>query len=438
MHRRRVVALSVVCVLGAGIGWLVVSATAGTLTGGRSPTNVTTPPGPAQLPSLVPIVPLETTFPGTLAPLPISAMGQSAVFVRGVGLMGASAHEPSVPIASVTKVMTAVLVLHDHPLGDGSGPTFTMTAADHSAWIHDSSNDDSNLDVVAGEHLTERQLLEALMIPSADNIADYLARWDAGSIPAFVKKMNALAAKLGMKHTHYADASGLNPDTRSTATDQATLGAYAMGIPGMVSIVDHPTMYFPVEGAVINYNPVVGQDGVIGLKSGFTSAAQGCLVTAARRTIGGHSVLIVSATLTQVLGLPEAGQLDLQLLNAASSALEARPVLRNGQPVAEVVAGWTHARPTIVVAGDPATVVGWAGLRVRTVVIASVRATMSANGWTTGAPMALVKVSTPGGLQSFAFGSIDGHLRPAPAGWSSSYPSGAASGPDSTSSSASS
>jgi D-alanyl-D-alanine carboxypeptidase len=244
-----------------------------------------------------------------------------------------------------------------------------------------------------------------------------------------VKKMNALAAKLGMKHTHYADASGLNPGSRSTAMDQATLGAYAMGIPGLVSIVDHPTMFFPVEGTVMNYNPVVGLDGVIGLKSGFTSAAQGCLVTAARRTIGGHSVLIVSATLTQVLGLPEAGQLDLQLLNAATSALEARPILHTGQPVAKVVAGWTHERPTVVVAGDPATVVGWAGLKVKTVVTPSVRAALGPKGWTTGTPMALVEVSTPGGLQSFAFGTIDRHLRPAPPGWSPSSGSGSVSSP---------
>src|ERR1035441_5651964 len=111
-------------------------------------------------------------------------------------------------MASVTKVMTAVIVLQDHPLGNGSGRSFTMTAADHAAWIAAIENGDSTLDVVAGERLTERQLLEALLIPSADTIADCLARWDAGSIPAFVRKMNAMAAKLRLAHPHYADASG--------------------------------------------------------------------------------------------------------------------------------------------------------------------------------------------------------------------------------------
>src|ERR1022692_2129589 len=103
-----------------------------------------------------------------------------------------------------------------------------MTAADHAAWIRDVEEGDSSLEVVAGERLTERQLLEGLMIPSACNIADYLARWDAGSVAAFVRKMNATATALGLRHTHYADASGLrhthyadasglSPGSRSTA-----------------------------------------------------------------------------------------------------------------------------------------------------------------------------------------------------------------------------
>jgi len=333
-------------------------------------------------------------------------------------------------MASVTKVMTAILVLRDHPLiGNGSGPTFVMTAADHAAWIHDSMNDDSNLEVVAGERLTERQLLEALMIPSADNIADYLGRWDAhGSLAAFVARMNAMARRLGLRHTHYADASGLSPDSRSTAVDQAILGAYAMDVPGMISIVDHPTMTFPLEGAVLNYNPVVGQDGVIGLKSGWTSAAEGCLVTAARRTVGGRNVLVLSSTLSQVFGLPAAGQVDLQLLDAATSALEVRQVLRPGEPVAAVEAGWTQDERKVVI-GGPASVVGWAGLFVRTVLKPSVPVEPGArHGWKAGTVMATVEVSTPGGLQSQAVATLDRFLPPAPPGWSPSSTTAVATG----------
>jgi D-alanyl-D-alanine carboxypeptidase (penicillin-binding protein 5/6) len=316
----------------------------------------------------------------------------------------------------VTKVMAAVVVLEDHPLGHGSGPTFTMTAADHAAWIRAVEAGDSSLEVVAGERLTERQLLEGLMIPSACNIADYLAVWDAGSIAAFVRKMNAMAAALGLAHTHYADASGLSPYSRSTAIDQAVLGAYAMSVPGMVSIVDHAVVEFPT-GPVGGYNPAIGQDGVIGLKSGFTDAAQICLVTAARRSVGGHSVLVVSSTLGQPSSLEWAAEIDLQLLDAATSDLRSRPLLRAYQPVARVVAGWSRERPVAVVT-VPVTVVGWAGLPVRTVVKASIPVKPArGRGWKSGTPVADVEVLTPAGVQSVTPAKLSLFLSAAPPGW---------------------
>jgi D-alanyl-D-alanine carboxypeptidase (penicillin-binding protein 5/6) len=400
-----------------GVGWAAIGA------GSGSPKDLvradpTTRQGAAYRPSLVPVVPEWTSFGGTPVPMPIPSTGQSAVMVQGVGFLGATPDEKPVPMASVTKVMTAVIVLQDHPLGHGSGPTFTMTAADNSAYVFAATHDDSNLEVVPGERLNERQLLEALMIPSADNIADFLARWDAGSIPAFVKKMNAMARKLGLTGTTYADASGVDPASQSTAIDQAMLGAYAMDVPGMISVEDHPTMTFPVEGTVVNYNPVVGQDGVIGLKSGFTSAAQGCLVTAARRPVGGRSVLVVSSTLGQPFNLPEEGNIDLQLLNAASSVLEARPLLDTGQTVAKVVAGWSRAAGTAVVVGDPVEVVGWPGLAVKTIVRPAVPAVPgSMGGWRRGTAVAAVEVWAPGGLDALAFASLNHYLSLAPRGW---------------------
>ena len=276
-------------------------------------------------------------------------------------------------MASVTKVMTAILVLHAHPLGGGSGPTFTMTAANHAAYIHDATHDDSNLDVVAGEHLTERQLLEALMIPSADNIADYLARWDAGSIPAFREEDERDGEGARPEGTHYTDASGLNPASRSTAVDQAILGSYAMNVPGMISVEDHPTMVFPVTGEVGNLQPGCGDRRSDRPQVRLHIRLAGLPRDSPRRAVGGHTVLIISSTLGQPLNLPQVGTIDLELLDSATSALEVRPILRAGQPVAAVVAGWPSERPTVVVAGHPATVVGWGGLPVSTVVKASIQ-----------------------------------------------------------------
>ncbi len=114
--------------------------------------------------------------------------------------------------------MTAYLVLHDHPLGVGeAGPTITLTAADVADTDRRSRRRESVVPVVAGERLTELQALQALLLPSANNIAAALARWDAGSETRFVARMNAAARSLGMRQTRYTDPSGYDPATVSTA-----------------------------------------------------------------------------------------------------------------------------------------------------------------------------------------------------------------------------
>ena len=88
---------------------------------------------------------------------------------------------------------------------------------------------------------------------SANNLADVLAQWDAGSIPAFVAKMNAAATALGMTHTHYADASGLDPGTRGTAGDELLVTQAAMAIPTFAAVVAQPSVTLPVVGVLSNY-----------------------------------------------------------------------------------------------------------------------------------------------------------------------------------------
>ena len=146
--------------------------------------------------------------PAKTVALPWPQIGQGAIAVPSIGVDVASGPEQPVPVASLTKLMTAYVILHDHPLASGrSGPTITVTAADVQDYDNDTVNDDSNAQVVVGEQLSEEQVLGGMLVHSADNYADLLARWDAGSQAAFVAKMNADAVKLGMDHSHFADAA---------------------------------------------------------------------------------------------------------------------------------------------------------------------------------------------------------------------------------------
>jgi D-alanyl-D-alanine carboxypeptidase (penicillin-binding protein 5/6) len=279
--------------------------------------------------------------------LPWPATGEAAVAVPSVGIDVTSGPEAPVPVASLTKMMTAYVILHDHPIPVGqNGPSITMGEADVDDFEDDTVQDQANAQVAVGEVLTERQLLEGLLVHSANNFADTLARWDAGSIAAFVAKMNSTAAQLGMDHTHYADASGFDPDSESTAGDLLKVAALAMEDPTFADIVKMSSVTLPVAGTLSTYTPLVGFQGVIGVKSGFTTAAGGCDVMALVRMVHGQSTLVLSAVTGQMGAnvLLNAGFIALSLAINASAYVGSTSFVRAGEVVAHVsVAGHTVA-----------------------------------------------------------------------------------------------
>ena len=169
--------------------------------------------------------------PAQAVTLPWPTTGQGAIAIPSIGVDVASGPEQPVPVASLTKLMTAYVVLHDHPLDAGPARARPSRSrqADVDDYDNDTVNDDSNAQVALGEQITEAQVLGGLLVHSADNYADLLARWDAGSIPAFVAKMNADAARLGMDQSHFADASGVDPGSQSTRLGPAQGGGARHG-----------------------------------------------------------------------------------------------------------------------------------------------------------------------------------------------------------------
>ncbi len=237
--------------------------------------------------------------------LPWPSSGQGAVSIPALGYAAQSGPEQPVPIASLTKLTTAVVILHDHPIAPGTdGPPITVTPADAAQYQADVHLDESTLEIQAGEVLTERQMLEGLLIVSSNDIAYSLAVWDAGTESAFVVKMNALAASLGATSSHFVDASGYDPDSRSTAADSLRIAAEGMRDPTFAAVVAMPTATLPLVGTVHNVVSEVGNDGVVGIKSGYTSQAGGCLVLAAVRAVDGRPVTVLAAVLGQPVPAP--------------------------------------------------------------------------------------------------------------------------------------
>jgi D-alanyl-D-alanine carboxypeptidase (penicillin-binding protein 5/6) len=255
-----------------------------TTTSSSTTTTTTSPPS------------TTTTIDRALAwPAKVSA----AVAVPGVSVLAVSARQNRRPIASLTKMMTAWVVLQRLPLGvNGRGPCHRVDAHDVAVYRYDVSTGQSNAAVARGEVLCENMLLTGLLVHSAGNYAYILLRILRLGAKAFVALMNQTAIALGLLRTHYADPTGIDPGNTSTAADQAVMAADLMSAQPIVrAIVHHPTVRLPVAGVVDSYTPLVGQYGVIGVKSGFTFPAGGCDVMALRMNVGPLTIVVYAAVL---------------------------------------------------------------------------------------------------------------------------------------------
>ncbi|MFI5283050.1 MAG: D-alanyl-D-alanine carboxypeptidase family protein [Candidatus Dormibacterales bacterium] len=317
------------------------------------------------IPAVAPVAELGTSIlvAGSAPALPWPDTGSGAVSVSGLGFIASSGNEQAIPAASVTKVMTALLILEDKPLAKGdAGSTVTMSEVDVQSYFADFANNESVVVVRNGEQLTELQLLEGLLIPSANNYAQTLARWDSGSVAAFVDKMNARAAALHMTHTKFADASGASPQSVSTPSDLLAVGIEAMKQDVFAEIVAMESVVLPVAGTVYNVDYTLGQSGIVGIKTGSGLSSGANFLFAATLTVDSYPVTVYGC----VMGLPT---LDVAFASARSligvmeSTLHIRRVIARNQTVASITTPW--GAQTDVVSSVDVDLVEWPGMILR-------------------------------------------------------------------------
>ncbi|WSM77712.1 D-alanyl-D-alanine carboxypeptidase [Streptomyces cellulosae] len=322
---------------------------------------------PLPTPTLVLTAQDTYTFEGGKPQIPWPESGQAALDVDGIGTFGSSGEQKPVPIASVAKVMTAYVILRDHPLKSGAeGPKIEVDAL---AEQQSDAGQESTVNVTKGDAISEREAVEAILIASANNVARLLARWDAGSEKAFVEKMNEAAEDLGMSDTTYTDPSGLNNTTVSTAVDQVKLARAAMQQPAfreVAAMMEYVDYKGEKHG---NWNRLVGKDDVVGIKTGTTTSALGNLSFAAKKDVDGEVHRIVGAVLRQPEGGEDntilSGALDAghKLILAGQDALRAETILKKGTVVGYADDGLGGHTPVVVT--EDVKAVGWAGLEVK-------------------------------------------------------------------------
>ena len=309
----------------------------------------------------------DVRLPGVAPSFAWPSSGEAAMDAEGIGTLGQVRGTQPVPIAGLAEILTAYLVLSDHPLRPGAdGPMIPVTAETLSSYQAGQASQESEVPVAAGESLTELQALEGLLVDAGADMATLLADWDAGSTAAFVAKMSATESKLGLTATHITDPSGADPATTSTAEDLVRLGEAALSIPVLRQIVSLGQASVPLTTVVYNLNFALGRDGIIGMKSGSDASARGCYLFAAQQAMGGKTVTLVGAVLGQPGGAlgPNTAAVDAgdALVKSAFAALHPFTVLMPGHTVGTVTAPWGASAPLTVT--TPVSVLGWPGISV--------------------------------------------------------------------------
>ena len=245
--------------------------------------------------SIISLVLILTFFVGKNGYLSASALtvsADSAILIDGKS--GEVLYEKNSakvrPMASTTKIMTAVVAIED-------GNLDRIVRIPHDAV----GIEGSSIYLCEGEELTLRQLLYALLLSSANDAAVAIAIDIGGSIEAFAELMNAKATELGLNDTHFDNPHGLDSKYHyTTAKDLASLAAYAMSMPEFRSIVSKYKATIPMQGnesgrLVVNHNKLLrSYSGAIGVKTGFTKKSGRCLVSAAER----DGALLIAVTLS--------------------------------------------------------------------------------------------------------------------------------------------
>jgi D-alanyl-D-alanine carboxypeptidase (penicillin-binding protein 5/6) len=295
-------------------------------------------------------------------PLEWPADGGAAIGAAdGPGIL--ASNEEVIPMASITKTVTSLMIIERTGLEPGDdGPSYGFTAADSELyWYYLSVLDESSLDVPVGGSLTLHQMLQGIMLGSANNYVDRLVTELWESREAFVADAAAWLEENGLSGITIVDPSGIGPGNTATARSLIALAQRAGDDPVLAGIMAERSVDLPGAGEVENSNPLIGDEGVVGVKTGAlwsTGVPYWNLLTAKNVQVGGTTVQLYAA----VLGQPDdvgREEVSRRLLEGAEEGLQPVPAVAAETPVAHIATEW-GASSEVVVAQD-ALIIPWEG-----------------------------------------------------------------------------
>lgn len=286
------------------------------------------------------------------------AYGASAIGAIGYpGVLAAGGSVESLPIASISKVITALVVLDARPLAVGvPGPEITFTDADVEFYDSQVAQNGSVAAVYTGQMMSQRDAMNVMLIASANNYAESLASWAFGSQEEFVQAAAGWIATAGLTSTAIVEPTGVSPGNVSTAADLVELARVALANPVLAEIVSTATITVPELGVIENTNALIGVNGVNGIKTGTLDEAGSCLLFSQDYVIGDTTITLIGV----VLGGPDHDTVDAaiqSLLIEADAGFREVTLATEGQQFASYETRWGDA--AAAVAASTLSIVVW-------------------------------------------------------------------------------
>jgi len=286
---------------------------------------------------------------------------QASIGTTADGILASKPDQTARPTASTAKLLTALTILKAKPLRPGDqGPLITIRQQDLAIYDNYYVKNGSLAAVQLGEQLSQYQMLQGILIRSANNFADSLAVWAFGSLEAYQQAAQTTARELGMSHTTVGtDASGFSPTTISTAEDLTRLGIAAMKSDVIREIVRQTSVNLPVDGTKPSTNWLLGTDGIVGIKTGTTNEAGGVFIIASEYTPENEQPITLVGAVQGESTTFDAMTEARRLVDAAKPFFTRRVIVPRGEKVADLAMPWGETVSAI--ASKDVSFFGWQG-----------------------------------------------------------------------------
>ena len=274
------------------------------------------------------------------------------------GVLNATGGNEARPIASLSKVITALVILAAKPLEAGqAGPTLNFGKAENDTYDKYYVLGATIAPMKIGSSMSQHDALSMMLMVSASNYAEVTSTWALGSQANVRSATKKWLADNGLTGTTIVEPTGIDPRNVSTPTDLLTIARLAMANPVVAEIVGTKNAQLGSLGMQSNRNPVLGVDGIVGIKTGTLDDAGSCLLFAAVTDVGLDAPITIVGV---VLGAPDggtAGTTARDMIGAITGGFHEVPVVAPGAQLGDYITPWEDAAG--IVAGSGGKLLTW-------------------------------------------------------------------------------